>query len=203
MARVDIHPRNPDSEAWAMVYLERSGDRWEVVAMGQSFSEAFYREHGIAHDLRGPVDPQPPLVPFSPDRCEELLDALSEALGLEGVLEESVLFLEPAGTSRGEACRITLTGTGEQLPGLAETAGAVRSLLEKRGWTEDPAWAADGPLGTAGGFRKEGSLVVYRVVVEPAPEAGLLSNRPVSMAELLPEERLYSIVVEGAQRRGK
>jgi hypothetical protein len=200
IARVDIFPRNPASDAWAMVYLERSPDGWEVVAMGRSFPEAFYREHDIALDLRGPVDPGDPLVPLSTDRCGELLHALSEALGVQGALEEAVPVRDPAGPFRGEGCRVTLAGTGERLPGLSETAGMVRALLEKRGWTEDPACAADGPLGTAGGFRKEGALVLYRVVVEPTLEAGLLSNRPVSMAELLPEERLYTIVVEGVRR---
>lgn len=203
LARVDIHPRNPASDAWAMVYLKRRQGRWEVLAMGRRFEASFYRSQGIPHDLRGPVDPEAPLVPLPLDACRGLRDALSEALGLEGDVREAVAFLDPAGPSRGEGCRITLTGRGDRLPGLSETAGAVRAVLEKRGWTEDPACAADGPLGTAGGFRKDRALVLYRVVVEPAPGAGLLSNEPVSMAELLPEERLYTIVVEGAQRPGK
>lgn len=200
LARVDIHSRTPASDAWAMVYLKRRQGAWEVLAMGRSFEAAFYRSQGIPYDLRGPVEPEAPFVPLPLDACEDLGDALSEALGLKGDLLETVPFLDPSGPSRGEGCRITLAGTGDRLPGLSETADAVRAVLEKRGWTEDPACAADGPLGTAGGFRKDRALVLYRVVVEPAPGAGLLSNEPVSMVELLPEERLYTIAVEGARR---
>ena len=203
LARVDIHPRNPESDAWAMVYLKRRQGGWEILSMGRSYPASFYRSQGIPHDLRGPVDPEAPLVPLSLDTCKDLRDAFSEALGLKGDLREAVAFQDPAGRSRGEGCRITLTGTGDRLPGLSETADAVRAVLEKRGWTEDPACAADGPLGTAGGYRKDEGLVLYRVVVEPAPGAGLLSNRPVSTAELLPEERLFTIVIEGAERPGK
>ncbi|MCF8062960.1 MAG: hypothetical protein K9M82_10625, partial [Deltaproteobacteria bacterium] len=75
LARVDIHPRNPASDAWAMVYLKRRQGEWEILAMGRSFARSFYRSPGIPMDLRGPRDPEAPFVPPALDACNDLLDA--------------------------------------------------------------------------------------------------------------------------------
>ncbi len=200
LARVDIAPRNPASEAWALVYLKRRQGTWEVLGMGRHFSRSFYRTHGVPEELRGPVDPAPPVVPLSGSACGDLLVAVSEALGLEGRLENPVPFFEPSRRAFGEACRITLQGTGDRLPETREVAETVRSVVEDLGWREDAAYAADGPLGTAAGFRKGTGILLLRVIVEPSEEVGLLSNRPVSTELLLPEELQYTVVMEGAQQ---
>ncbi|MFO7785363.1 MAG: hypothetical protein R6V25_12095 [Desulfatiglandales bacterium] len=201
LARVDIRPRNPAGDEWAMVYLKRRKGEWGVLGMGRSFGDSFYTSNGIPPELQGPVDKEAPYVPLPVEYCNDLLNALSTSLGLEGELEESAPFFDYSALSHGEGCRITLRGTGDIVPGLVEAAGAVRSVLEDQGYIEDPAYAADGPLGTSTGYKKEESLMLVRVVVEPAEEVGLLSNRPLSINELLPEERLYTIMLDGAHRK--
>ncbi len=200
LARVDIHPREPVGDEWAMVYLKQHKGEWGVMGMGRSFSPSFYKSNRIPPELQGPIDKEAPYEPLHLESCNDLLNTLSTSLGLEGALDESVPFFDYSGLSHGEGCRVTLKGTGDVVPGLIEVMGGIRSVLEQRGYMEDPAYAADGPLGTAAGFKKDDSLILVRVVMEPAEEVGLLSNKPLSMDELLPEERLFTIVVNGARR---
>ncbi len=201
LARVDITPRDPLGDEWAMVYLKQHQGEWKILGMGRSFSPSFYKSNGIPPELQGPLDEEAPYVPLPLKTCNDLLNTLSDSLALEGALEESVPFFDYFGLSYGEGCRVKLKGTGDLVPGLMEVMKKIRSLLEGKGYVENPAYAADGPLGTATGFQKDESLVLVKVVVEPAEEVGLLSNRPLSMDELLPEERLYTIVINGACRK--
>lgn len=199
LARVDIRPRDPMGSEWAMAYLRHYKGEWVVVGMGQSFSPSFYKKNAIPLELQGPVDMGAEYVPLPLEHCNGLLNALSDSLGIRGELEESASFFDYALMSHGDACRVTLEGTGDVVKGLMEVTDRIRSLLVDMGYAEDPALAADGPIGAAAGFRKEEDLVLMRVLVEPAEGVGLLSIRPLPVSELAPEERLYTIVMEGAR----
>ncbi len=195
VARVDIRPRTPDTRAWAMVYLRRKHGEWQVSGMAQSFDPDFFADEGIPRELQGPVEIGDPCVPVSVDDCVSVRDAVSKALARPGSMDESVWFRDYAGKEFGEACRITWTGNGEIFSGLEHVSRSIHGVLQELGWTEDPVYAADGPLGTAAGFRKQDALILLRVLMEPSEEAGLLSNQPVSMRELLPEEWVYTITL--------
>ena len=200
LARVDIRPQRRDTDDRAVVYLRRVNGAWSVLCVARDFDEAFFEEQGVPPELQGPTKIAQPFEPLSADTCSELCEAVSGALKSRGTIREKVPFEDYAGKGFGEACRITWTGTGEDFPEIPLVARSVRTVLEGRGWVEDSAYVADGPLGTAAGFRKEGALILLRVIMEPSEDAGLLSNRPVSIWELLPEERIYAITLCGAKQ---
>ena len=197
VARVDIRPRNPESDDWAVVYLRWVKGDWGVLSVARDFEADFYLREGIPLELRGPLKRRGLFAPLAADVCSSLRDVLSGALQRQGTLEERVPFEDPTGKGSGDACRITWTGTGETFEGLPQVSRSIRALLVEKGWSEDVSCAADGPLGTAAGFRKDGALILVRVIVEPDEGAGLLSNRPVSLWELLPEEWNYTITLSG------
>lgn len=200
-ARVDIFPRNAERLIGAAVYLKQQQGVWRVLSIGTEFEPAFYRKHDIPWILQVLEEPKDVFKPLPAEMATGVQEAVAEALGTPAELEPGVAFRDPVSGRRGTGSRITLRGTGLQFEGLESIAQGVSKALKDLGWEEDLAYAADGPLGTATGFRKGAGRVVVRVVREPAEKVGLLSTQPPSLCELLPEEWVYTITLDCAQRR--
>lgn len=73
------------------------------------------------------------------------------------------------GLADAPGCLITFSGTGETF-GTSFQAVAARldTLLTSSGWTRDPNADADGPTGTAGGYRKGAELLAVGVGYDTA-----------------------------------
>jgi len=199
-ARVDIFPENVERLIGAAVYLKQRQGLWQVLSIGTEFDASFYQKHDIPWILQVLEEPENAYRPLPEEEASKVQEAVSKALGVEARFEPGVLFRDHVTGGQGTGCRITLEGTGERLRGLGSIAQRVLAALKDMGWKEDIAYAADGPLGTATGFRREAGRILFRVVREPAEEVGLLSREPPSLCELLPEEWAYTITLDCAQR---
>jgi hypothetical protein len=74
-------------------------------------------------------------------------------------------------------------------------------MLAEQGWTEDPQLAADGPTGTAAGYRKEDQICLAAASWVPDPSANCPADQPISACALTPEQQLYTITLNcGVER---
>jgi hypothetical protein len=97
---------------------------------------------------------------------------------------------------QGTTCTLTATGTGEDFGNFLDVAQALRDVLEADGWSENQAYLADGPTGTAFGYEKEDSLALAHVDWSPAEDAECPDDQPISACELEPSQQLFAVVLE-------
>lgn len=131
--------------------------------------------------------------------CTELAGIIEEVLGVEPRMEEC-RFDDHVRGGAGRGCRIQAQGRGGDLPEPEEIGGRIAKRMESLGWCRVQAYEAVGPMGSAKGFEKADLSAFLRVVVEPAEEVGLLSIKRPLLSELLPEELVYTVILEAAGR---
>jgi Tol biopolymer transport system component len=95
----------------------------------------------------------------------------------------------------GTGCQATVTGTGAEFESPSAVVSALDSMLADQGWTADPMLVADGPTGTAAGYRKGGQLCLAAAMWEPAESANCPEDQPISACELTPEQQLYTVTL--------
>lgn len=127
--------------------------------------------------------------------AEGLEPAVFKALGVEATLAE-VPFTDPLSDTSGTSAQLLVEGTGVEFRSLDEVMGALELVFESHGWTADDMYVADGPTGTARGFRQEETLAVVMVQWEPAPDADCPEDQPISECDLAPEQILYTITID-------
>nr|MBN1228320.1 hypothetical protein [Anaerolineae bacterium] len=133
--------------------------------------------------------------------CTDLRDSVSEALdGAEASLDNNVLFEDYVTGTSGTGCQILVTGTGVDFSGHMDVFEQLDVLLQQIGWTPDMTYRADGPTGTAGGYRRDSGLLLLTVMWEPAEEANCPQDQPISACNLDPDQMLYTITLSGAMQ---
>lgn len=140
----------------------------------------------------------PAFHPVADRACAELRDAMSQTLGTSIEMAESP-FVDYVGGLSGTGCQLMASGTGETFPDFIEVSRQLGAMLGEHGWTEDTAYIADGPTGTATAFRKRAALGLLTVGWSPAPQAGCPTDQPVTSCQLAPAQQLYTIVLLLAQ----
>lgn len=130
--------------------------------------------------------------PLSPDACYDLGEAMMQTINITVTLE-TVPFQDPIEGGAGTGCQIVGTGTGLDFESAWQVGADVADMLQERGWTEDMLYAADGPTGSARGFRQDEALCLVNAGWEPAAEAACPADRPIFECELAPEQQLYTI----------
>jgi hypothetical protein len=146
-----------------------------------------------------PVQPAASVYqPVSAEVCQILQESATESLGLTFTMETGTPFTDFASGETGLGCTLTATTNGTVLSGQYE---AVAKLVNGFvGWTENPLYAADGPTGTAIGMTRDSGLLLISVGWRPAAEANCPTDQPISACELTPEQRLYTVKIEAAQK---
>lgn len=148
---------------------------------------------------RGECAPAGGYQPLDPADCASLADAMTKTVGVDVATGEAGFEDYVTGES-GQGCQATATGTGADFQSLSKVADSLREMLTVGGWTEDMQYAADGPTGTAAGFRHENSLCLMQVGWKPSPDADCPSDQPISACNLAPEQQLYTIGLNCAEK---
>ena len=124
--------------------------------------------------------------------CTSLQDAMSQALGVPASAAEAD-FRDPILEGVGKGCQVIATGSGVNFKDPASAAVAVKKVLILQGWHEDVRYVADGPMGTAAGFRKGNQLCVLYSTWKPSDDAQYDKDKPASEWNLQPEQQIYTI----------
>jgi len=130
--------------------------------------------------------------PLSPEACYALGEAMMQTINITVTLA-TVPFQDPIGGGAGTGCQAVGTGTGLDFEAAWPVGADIAAMLQERGWTEDMAYTADGPTGSARGFRQGDALCLVHAGWEPAAEAACPADRPIFECELAPEQQLYTI----------
>jgi hypothetical protein len=148
--------------------------------------------------------PAPPAAPpvsaggFKPldsAACGDLAKAMGQTLDVETTLVEAS-FQDYVTGQAGTGCQMAVAGAGWDFVTVTKSLWA---MLAAQGWQEDTMYAADGPTGTAGGFRQGDGLCLLSVEWKPSPDANCPSDKPISDCQLKPEQKLYSVSLHCAQ----
>lgn len=136
------------------------------------------------------------------ETCEAVRAALSEELGVAMNMAE-VDFHDPVRARQGRACAISVTGTGQDFTSFLDVAQTMRDWLASEGWTENQAYLADGPTGTAFGYEMNDLLALGSVGWQPAEGVECPEDQPISACEVAPEQQIYTVTLELAQLGGE
>jgi hypothetical protein len=135
--------------------------------------------------------------PLNPAACSDLAKAMAKTLGVEVATAEAP-FQDYIGGKSGIGCQATATGSGLDFENFPSVAQDLKGMLDSQGWQEEISYAADGPTGTASGFRKGDGLCLLNVGWKPSEDAECPTDQPISACELAPEQKLYTIVLNCA-----
>jgi len=137
--------------------------------------------------------------PFAVEQCA-LLGGAVEQVVHKPVRLERVPFTDPVTREPGMACRVHANGSGQDFSGVADAYARIKAVLQADGWVEDPAYAAAGAIGAGGGFRQGKVLALVSVSWQPAPDAGCPTDQPFFTCTLKPEQMLYDLTIDLAQK---
>jgi hypothetical protein len=113
-------------------------------------------------------------------------------------METGVPFTDPLSGETGSGCVLTATGTGAD---FSDPHQVIANLTDAYlGWDEQPAYQASGPTGEATGMTREMGLMLISAEWLPATEAECPTDQPIASCDLKPEEKLYTIQIQAAQK---
>jgi hypothetical protein len=136
--------------------------------------------------------------PVDLDNCQAIQELATQALTVTFTLQADAPFTDTLSNETGRGCTLIATGTGRDFA----NPGAVKDSLVSAmiGWDEQPKYQADGPTGTATAMTRQMGLMLIGVQWVPAPEAKCPSDQPISACKLTPEQKLYTVTIEAAQK---
>jgi dipeptidase D len=143
----------------------------------------------------GPATGRSTIEPLIEELCNGQAQAMSHFLDdlIPTVTEEPLD--DPVTGATGTGCQATITGTGVLFESPAAVVSTLGSMLAEQGWTADPMFVADGPTGTAAGYRKGDQICLAAAMWAPDESADCPDDQPISACEVAPEQQLYTVTL--------
>jgi hypothetical protein len=155
--------------------------------------------------------------PLSLQDCQAIHDEAAKALQSSFSLTEAP-FTNPFSNEKGTACTLEATGTGVNFDalGVAEVTHRIGASLS--GWTYQSDDQANGQTGDLRAYTRGSELVVVSANWKPSadtdcssgqqnaicpkdqPNAICSNAQPIASCALEPDEKLYTIVIQAAQK---
>lgn len=140
------------------------------------------------------------LQPPSADVCSSMAQAMRQALPGVEVMQAAapVAINDVAQTASGTACRASATGTGETFKSPIDTVNAITKVLAAAGWQEDMNLIADGPTGTATGYRNGSEVCLIAADWNPGPAVTCPADKPISECNVPRDQQIYEVTLDCA-----
>jgi len=136
--------------------------------------------------------------PVTPAVCQTLQEIANQTLVTTFTMESDIPFTDSLSGETGLGCSLITTGTGVN---FSDPDKVITNLVSAFiGWTEQPAYQADGPTGAATAMTRDMGLMLIRAEWMPAPEVECPSDQPISACDIKPEQKLYTIQIQVAQK---
>ncbi|MFN2290158.1 MAG: DUF333 domain-containing protein [Anaerolineae bacterium] len=135
------------------------------------------------------------IEPLVVEVCNGQAQAMSHALYDLIPTQSDEPLEDPIANASGIGCQATITGTGLDFESPAAVVSTLGAMLEEEGWTADPMFVADGPTGTAAGYRKGDQLCVAAAMWQPDESANCPQDQPISACEVTPEQQQYTVTL--------
>ena len=130
--------------------------------------------------------------------CADLRDALVQQMALDVSLGVETTEDPITGTSV-PGCQLSANGSAAELGAFPDVASKLRTLMTGAGWSEDQRYQADGPTGTASGYRKNNVLARTSVQWQLTPDASCPTDQPISACQLTPAQQQITIQLDLSQ----
>jgi len=138
--------------------------------------------------------------PIAGGLCQDLQAAASQALGVEFSLQSPAPFLDSLGGEAGQGCRLGAFGSGAQFQSPQDIITTLSNSAVS-GWNPVSNYRADGPTGSLMGFSRDMGLMLITASWKPAPGAVCPADQPITLCNLTPEQKHYTIEIQAAQYR--
>lgn len=136
--------------------------------------------------------------PLDSTVCVQLADDMGKVLGSKPQTSDAD-FVDYISGESGTGCQASAAGTGADFGDLPDIAAKLEKMLADDGWKQDIQYQADGPTGTAMGFKKDQGVCLLSVNWEPARDADCPEDQPISACDLKPAQKEFTIVLDCAQ----
>jgi hypothetical protein len=139
--------------------------------------------------------------PLPADICDDLHQTVSDQVGtIEVTLYYAAPFTDYVSGTDGEGCRIVVEGTDADGIDFWAVYDQLGQTLATMGWTRDIMYDADGPTGSMSGYRRDSGLILLHVGWKPSEDANCPQDQPIGACDLAPEQRLWTLELQGAMQ---
>ena len=135
------------------------------------------------------------IQPLLMEVCNGQAQAMSHTLDDLVPTQSEEPLNDPVTGATGTGCQATITGSGVQFESPFAVVGELGGMLAGQGWTEDPMLVADGPTGTAVGYRKGDQICWAGAEWRPDESANCPKDQPISACAVTPEQQLYTVTL--------
>lgn len=111
---------------------------------------------------------------------------------------QKLLVIDPVKGDSVSGYEAKITGNGQVLKDAPLKVDSLKRLLTVKGWVEDIMYAADGPQGSFAAFRQGNDLCIVSYEWAPAEGVSVPDDQPLMPENLVPEQRIYTIIVQYA-----
>ena len=140
------------------------------------------------------------LKPIPAEECRKFATQLQDATGIPMKADEDD-FSDINTGADGRSCHIMGSASDKTFANPDEVMDKMAHVFD--GWLDDPERADSGPDGADKGLTKGNRLAVLGVSWEPGPGIMCSDKEPLSACKILPQQRLWTAMVDIVERAGK
>lgn len=142
----------------------------------------------------------PALQPIPAAECQTFAGQIQAAIGFTMKASEDD-FTDLTDGSEGRSCHISGSASDQAFAAPADLMSRIGKVFAD--WRDDPDRADDGPDGADKGYVKDTRIASVNVSWEPGPGAVCSDKEPLSACKILPQQKLWSVLVDIVEKRAK
>jgi hypothetical protein len=140
------------------------------------------------------------LQPIAGAECGKFAEQIKSATGFAMTAGEDD-FTDLTDGSEGRSCHISGSAADQAYADAGELMTKIAGVFN--GWRDDPERTAAGADGAEKGFVGGDRIATVQVSWEPAPGVVCSDKQPLSACKLLPQQKLWSAIVDIVVKPGK
>jgi hypothetical protein len=142
------------------------------------------------------------LQPIPAAECQQFAAQTQDAVGFAmRVDSEDNFFTDLIDGSEGRSCHILGNAAGQSYGAAVELMTKIAKVFGD--WRDDPARAAEGTDGAEKGYVNGNRIATIQVSWEPGPGVTCSDKQPLSACKILPQQKLWSAMVDIVVKPGK
>jgi hypothetical protein len=147
----------------------------------------------IAVGAAAPAWAQVTLQPIPAAECQKFAAQAQQAVGFAMKAEEDD-FTDLTDGSDGRSCHIAGTAADQAFAGPGDLLVKIGAVFG--GWRDDPARNAAGTDGAEKGYVAGDRIATVQVSWEPGPGVVCSDKQPLSACKVLPQQKLWSAIID-------
>lgn len=140
------------------------------------------------------------LQPIPAAECQQFAAQAQAAVGFSMRPGEDD-FTDLTDGSEGRACHIQGSASDQTYAAPGDLVAKLAAAFP--GWRSEPNRDADGPGGSEKGYVNGNRIATIQVSWEPGPGASCSDKEPLSACKILPQQKLWTAIVDIVVKAGK